>query len=237
MKSPRRIVLTGEMVSKYNLSTDPPPPNSLFWQMWNACSSIANQALQTPFIQGIGAGTLDPVVYGGFNVNDAAYCFNGAPDYLAASQRATDPALQGFLAAKYQSYEKYNQTFPQIWRVKDATSIVPYDVCVQYSQFESWTASNQDPIYCIVAMLPCEYLWAWLAQQLSPVALPGNLYLPWITGNDDPSGAYAMGNFLNSYAGTIDQALATNIYTTAMGFERDNFAAALPGAETPASLR
>ena len=230
MKSPRRITITPEMAQQYNLSFDPPPPDSLFWTMWNACTTIAQEALQTPFIQGIKAGTLDPVQYGGFNVNDAWYCFNGAADYRTAAERANDhPALKGFLTLKHEKYEKYNKTFPQIWRVRDGASIVPFDVCRKYSDFESSVASREDPIYSVVVMLPCEYLWAWLAEQLLPPGA-GNLYAPWITGNNDTRGPYAMGNLLNEYEaahpGAIDHAKAIHIYSKAMSFEAENFAAA-----------
>lgn len=74
-------------------------------------------------------------------------------------------------------------------------------------------------------MLPCEYLWAWLGAQLSPPS-PQNLYAPWVTGNNDPGGAYAMGNFLNNYQGSIDPGQATQIYTAAMNYEQQNFAVA-----------
>ncbi|HEU0012408.1 MAG TPA: hypothetical protein VFQ45_01925 [Longimicrobium sp.] len=229
MKSPRRIDLTPEMVAKHNLSTDPPPPDSLFWTMWNACTGIAREALQTPFIQGIKAGTLSPVAYGGFNVNDAWYCFNGAPDYRAAAERATHPALRAFLTIKAGSYEKYNATFPQTWRVKDGASIIPYEVCRRYSEFESAVAREQDPVYAVVVMLPCEYLWAWLGAQLAPPA-PGNLYASWITDNQSAHGPYAMGNFLAeyeaAYPGSVDTRKATDIYRRAMTFEKENFAAA-----------
>ncbi|ADB15106.1 putative transcriptional activator, TenA family [Pirellula staleyi DSM 6068] len=234
MKSPRRIVLTDEIIARHNLCTDPPPSDSLFWLLWNTCIQTAQQALQTPFIQGVKAGTLDPVVYGGFNVNDAYYCFNGAPDYQSAAQRASDVTLQQFLTAKYNSYQTYNATFPQIWRVKDATSIIPFDVCQQYSQFESYIATKFDPIYCLIAMLPCECLWAWLGEQLSPPD-PQNLYAPWVNGNNDFSGAYAIGNFLQSYQianpGVVDQSLSLKIYSQAMIYEQQNFAAALSATD------
>jgi len=62
-------------------------------------------------------------------------------------------------------------------------------------------------------MIPCEYLWAWLGAKLSP-RVSGNLYAPWITGNNDPSGAYAMSNFLHLYQkefpGELDPTLATS---------------------------
>jgi len=229
MKNPRRITLTPEMVSKHNLSTQPPPPDSLFWTMWNACTEIAQQALQTPFVQGIKAGNLDPVRYGAFNVSDAWYCFHGAKDYRTAAERAENPVLKYFLSEKHKSYEKYNETFPQTWRVRNGASIVPYDVTRDYAGFESSVASQEDPVYSVIAMLPCEYLWAWLGAELSPPAA-GNLYAPWITGNNDPHGPYAMGNFLAEYQATnpgkLDTQKAVQIYTRAMTFEKENFAAA-----------
>lgn len=230
MKNPRRITLTPEMVSKHNLSPDPPPPDSLFWAMWNASKDIAQEALQTPFIQGIRTGTLDPVRYGGFNVNDAWYCFNGARDYKTAADRADNPVIKAFLTAKHDSYDKYNATFPQTWRVRDGASVVPYDVCREYSDFETSVASGEDPVYSVIVMLPCEYLWAWLGAQLSP-AEPSNLYASWITDNASAThGPYEIGNFLEEYQaanpGKIDRQKAIDIYKRATTYEMKNFAAA-----------
>ena len=229
MKNPRRVALNDELIKKHNLSTSSPPPESLFWKMWNACVNIANQALATDFIQGIKLGNLDPVKYGGFNVSDAYYCFNGSQDYLAAESRAEDEVLKAFLLQKYQSYQKFNEEFPKIWHIKDASGVVPIEVCKRYLEFESTVASQEEPIYCIVVMLPCEYLWYWLANQLAPPTA-NNLYAPWITGNDSPNGAYAMGNFLDAYQqnhpGAIDENKAIEIYTQAMSYEVENFAAA-----------
>ena len=229
VRNPRRIVLTAEMKAKYKLSEEPPPPDSVFWKMWDACTRIAQESLATDFIQGIKNGTLDPVKYGAFNVSDAYYCFHGAQDYLAAESRASDETLKAFLLSKYNSYQKYNEEWPKTWHVRDVRGVVPIDVCREYAEYESTIASHEDPIYAIPLMLPCEYLWAWLAYELEPPG-PGNLYAPWITENDDPTGAYALGNFLNSYMeehpDAVDEAKATGIYTQAMTYEQRNFAAA-----------
>ncbi|MBV9108948.1 MAG: TenA family transcriptional regulator [Gemmatimonadetes bacterium] len=229
MRSPRRIRVTPEMAAAHDLSTDPPPPDALFWTLWNACSQIAQQALETPYIQGIRAGTLDPTHYGAFNVSDAYYCFRGADDYKAVVERTADPRLRAFLKSKYDSYLNYNATFPKQWRVRDPASIVPFDICHDYCEFESAVAANDDPIYTLVAMLPCEYLWPWLASQL-PQPAPTNLYASWVADNLGFGGAYAIGNFLESYRtrhpGSVDPAKATEIYTQAMNFEHQNFTAA-----------
>jgi len=227
MKNNRRIELSKEFVEEHKLSKLPPPENSLFWKMWNSCLDIANKSLETGFIKGIKDANLDPVKYGGFNVSDAYYCFHGADDYLTASDKASDPTLKAFLLKKYESYDKYNKTFPAIWHVKDANGIVPSDVCKNYSEFESEVITAEDAIYALIVMLPCEYLWAWIGGQLSP-ASKGNLYAPWINGNNDPSGAYAMGNFIDEYqkAYSIDENLAMKNYTKAMNYELQNFAVA-----------
>ena len=194
--------------------------------MWNATTSTADAALSTAFIQGIGAGTLDPVVYGGFNVNDAYYCFNGATDYLGAANRATDTGLKAYLNAKYQSYQQYNEAFPKLWHVRDGSGIVPFPACILYSLYESLIAESAPPIYTLIVMIPCEYLWAWLASQL-PAPSSSNLYAAWINENNDPTGAYKMGHYLDTYMasnpGVVGQEEAISIYAGAMTFELQNF--------------
>jgi len=186
-------------------------------------------SLRTDFIQEIKNGTLDPVKYGAFNVSDAFYCFNGAQDYLAAESRASDVILRTFLYEKYKNYQKYNEEFPNTWHIRDARGVVPLEVCKEYSAFERNIASHEEPIYILVAMLPCEYLWYWLAHELFPPT-SGNLYAPWINDNNYPDGAYAMGNFLNDYQmahpDKIDENKAIQIYRQAMMYEQKNFSAA-----------
>lgn len=227
MKNPRRIALTKTDLLSAEFNTDPPPPDSIFWNLWNSCASIAKQALATPYIQGIGSGSLDPNVFGGFYVNDAYYCFNGEQDYCEASKAATDPNVKTFLQQKYLSYSRYNEVFPTIWHVSSAQCAIPNQVTADYSAFETSVAASAvagkfDPVYLLIAMLPCEYLWAWLAQQLAAKRFPNNVYQAWIDDNADPSGAFAMGNFLASYQG-LNQYMAHDFYSKAMQFELDNF--------------
>jgi thiaminase (transcriptional activator TenA) len=230
MRNPRRLMLTKKMLQDYDLSTTPPPPNSLFWKMWETCTDIAQEALRTDFIQGISKGILDPVKYGAFYVSDGYYCFNGAESYLAAECRAKDETLKMFLLQKYQGYIDYDKDLTKIWHLRDARGIVPIDVCKEYSNYEATITSHEDPIYSIPLMLPCEFIWYWLAKQLYPPS-SSNLYAAWITMNSEsPDSAYAMGNFLDKYQadhrGEIDESNAIQIYKQAMTYEYRNFAAA-----------
>ena len=233
MKNNRSASISEEVTQKHSLSDASPDPSSLFWRLWEHGADIAQRALQTPFMQGIGAGNLDPVVYGAFNVGDCYYCYHGAPDYQEAANRAKNPVLQDYLMSKYKSYQAYNATLPQTWRVQDGSSIVPMDITKEYSSFETSIARHEDAVYTLIAMLPCEYLWPWLAAQLAPPA-EGNLYAKWITDNNDPSGAYKMGNFLEQYCkeNPIDENKAMDIYAKAMTYEWQNFAAAMPEPAT-----
>ena len=237
MRSPRRI--SKQLAATLPASEQPPPPDSLFWSMWEASQASAQGALSTAFIQGIGSGTLDPVTYGGFNVNDAYYCFNGADDYASAASRATDSSLAAFLAAKAQSYQQYNEAFSTRWRVRSGDCVAPYAACIFYSLLESLVAQHEPPIYTLIVMIPCEYLWAWLAAEL-PDPQPGNVYGPWITGNNDPSGAYKMGNFLDTFMsanpGVVSAGTATSIYRAAMQYELENFQAATTAAEPTGAI-
>lgn len=230
MRNPRTIKVDQSMIQAHALSTESPPENSLFWQMWNANIQIAQQALSTPFVQGIKAGTLDPVTYGAFCISDVYYCFEGADDYSAVAEGATSRTLKAFLVKKAMSYHAYNDSFTKTWHVRDASGVVPTDVTKAYSSFESQVAKDQPPIYTLVAMLPCEYLWAWLGQELADDATDDNLYKNWITGNQGFKGSYTMGNFLMAYAeenpAALDNELAMDIYTQAITYEWKNFLAA-----------
>lgn len=233
MKNNRNFQLDPEILKAHNLSTDPPPKDSLFWRMWNSCTGIADKALNTKFVQGIKNGTLDPTLYGGFNVSDAYYCYHGAADYKVAVDKAKDPVLKAFLTQKYNSYKKYNDTFPETWHIKSAESVVPSSVCKAYSDFETSTIAKEDPIYALIVMLPCSYLWAWLGATLSPPN-KGNLYADWITGNNYPHGPHAMGNFIVDYQKVypLDEKKAMMIYQEAMTYEWKNFVAAVPKKKT-----
>ena len=225
MRSNRRMVDLTDLIAEHQLSTAPPPPSSLFWQMWQNVQDIATKTLALPYLQGINAGALDPNTYGGYY-----YCFEGASAYQTALAK-TKPGtpLNGFLAKKLAGYQAYNATFPDTWHVGSAASVTPPKVTKDYATYEGNVASQLDPIYCLIVMIPCEYLWAWLASQMTAPA-PSKVYGAWITENNDPSGAYAMGNFLDAYMAanpaTVDPGYATLIYAYAQFFEYANFAAA-----------
>lgn len=67
------------------LSSDAPPPDALFWEMWQECEPIARQVLETAYFKGILNNDLDPNAYGALMVQDAYYCFKAQDAYAAAA--------------------------------------------------------------------------------------------------------------------------------------------------------
>lgn len=225
MRNPRTVALTPSKMYQHKLSPAQPRPDSLFWHLWRRNEDIATKVLNTSFIQGIAHGTLNPIIYGRYNVSDAYYCYHGAEDYAIAASRTKDIPLKAYLQMKHDSYQKFNATFPETWHLKDASGIHPSHACREYSEFERRVVRHEEPVYAVVAMLPCEFLWAWLGMMLSP-AQEGNLYRDWIETNNDASGAYAMGNFLEEFeerGGEVDWEKAGGIYRQAMLYEWENF--------------
>lgn len=226
----RRLPDLADLIAGHNIPKTRPPEDSLFWRMWNSAEYIAKDTLMLPFLQGIRNGTLDPNVYGGYNVADAYYCFKGADAYeVALSHTPGGSPLWDFLNKKYTGYKKYNDTFPDTWHVSSAAAVTPPQITREYAAYEDRVARYLHPIYTLIVMLPCEYLWAWLASQMAP-AQPGNVYAGWINENDDPSGAYAIGNFLDMYMErhpmVVDEEKAMRVYQRAQYYEYANFAAA-----------
>jgi thiaminase/transcriptional activator TenA len=231
MKNGRSLHDHHSLITKHHLSTRQPGPHTLFYKLWNASFEIAQLTLHTDFLQGIKKGNLNPIAYGAFTIRDIYYCCKGASDYGLAAKRTTDPILRDYLYAKQHSYEHYNQTLCHTWSLSNPASIQPSATIQQYSAFETSIVNGtakegdvRDPIFALIIMIPCEYLWAWLASQLAP-PVRENIYAEWITSNNDPEGAYAMGNFLQEYisANSIDEQLAIRLYQKAIEYEYRNF--------------
>ena len=213
-----------------------PLPDSFFWKLVADPDNlqISTDAYNTEFIQGIRQGTLNPTIYGGFNVSDAFYCYSGADDYEDAAKRAaSQPELQAYLQEKADSYKRYNGEFQTVWRIAGPEAVIPTKEAKEYSEWETNIAKNEAPFYTLIAMLPCTHLWAWLAQKLTDEPVSGldpvkNVYAFWIKENLGLEGSYRIGNFIDTFMkahpGEIDEAKAMRIYTEGMKHEQANFA-------------
>lgn len=201
-RSPRRMHFEHPALAKKSISTDKPPEDSISWRLWTQSNDLAEQALASDYVQGIKNGTLHPDAYGGYTVQDAAYCFNARADYETVERRATadgDAELADFAKARADSYASYNESFCKQWHLKGGDAVIPAAAAQTYIDFEHHVAHGLSPIYGVVAMIPCDELWSWLATELKPFAGDGNLYGFWIEDNDDWHGAYRLDNFIDDW--------------------------------------
>lgn len=216
--------LTGKLKG---ITAEPPSSDALFWQMWNNCLDIAQNVVNTNYFKGIKDGNLDPNAYGSLMVQDAFYCFKGRDDYSAAAAHALDEKCYNFLMKKVESYDNYNVYYHQTWHIREAQSVIPGAEIEEYANYEAYVAGNLISPYVFCVMLPCEYLWNWVANQLKTKTSAESLYYFWIEGNGGtPTGAYQMANMLEEYRDKIDEKEANEIFHKAMEYEFEVFKSA-----------
>ena len=192
----RQALVARELDEKHGFSTDKPPARSLFWTLWVEALPLAREALNSAYIQGIAKGDLDPRHWGSYAIQDAAYCMNVLKDLNILAQRGT-AELQAFSTARRHSYERYLASLLGQWHLKDTASLSVSRAAEDYIALEQWVCASLPPAYGLIAMLPCEFLWHWLAEQMRADSPPGNLYQFWIEGNASPDGGYRLGNVID----------------------------------------
>lgn len=126
------------------LSSDEPPADALFWEMWNECEDIARQVLDTDYFRGIRNNNLDPNAYGSLMVQDAYYCFEAENAYAAAASHPLDDVCSDFLKGKCASYEEYNLYYHGAWHIRDASGVIPGDPIKSYADYEAHVAGHLD---------------------------------------------------------------------------------------------
>ncbi len=87
----------------------------------------------------------------------------------------------------------------EAWHLADISAVKPSLAVQRYIDHEHYVAESLSPIYGVVAMTPCDQLWAWLGTELAKDVRPGNLYDFWIEENNDWGGAYRLDNFIDGW--------------------------------------
>jgi hypothetical protein len=84
-------------------------------------------------------------------------------------------------------------------------------------------------------MLPCYYLWCWLANQIDQYVTKDNPYRFWVDWNLSTDTSYAIGNYLHSWSvlypdepNKWNELTAMEQYTKSMDFELLDFKDAVP---------
>jgi thiaminase (transcriptional activator TenA) len=195
-------------------------------------AGLPQKALDTKFMQGIKSGTLDPNVYGQYVVQDCAYCYYGADDWANAAARALksdqDESHGAVLFAldRFSSYKNYNEVFLPQWHIKDATALGLTATASKYIAFEKEVAEKRDIIFMVLAMLPCDKLWGWLANQLQQQSYKAGLYKSWIDENAGPHPGEHLESFIDKHENAFDFKTMDWIMKTGLTFEVNMFRSA-----------
>ncbi|XP_062518210.1 uncharacterized protein LOC134193393 isoform X2 [Corticium candelabrum] len=196
-------------------------------KLFSESMDLARKALDTQFIQGIKAGTLDPTVYGGYTVQDAAYVYNGADLFVKLNKEAAEQGLcdlANFAQHEAKSWGSFAQQMLKNWHISEPSAVALNIAAKDYQKFKEDVFESSPPYYMIIALLPCNRLWAWLAKTLEPFATESNLYAFWITGNISTNDHWD--NFVNHHASKFDYKEALEVFRKGMEHEVDFFQSA-----------
>ena len=202
MPFPRLVDFTHELLAALDLDHAQPAAGSISEKLWAACQDLANDALKSDFMQGIGKGTLSPDNYGQYTIQDCAYCVDAADDYKTMADRAnaaSETKVAAFATARYTSFAKYNVAMLPAWHVGKADALALNKAAEQYIAHEHNVANTLEPIYGVITQIPCSQLWPWLCEQLKAGSPAHNVYGFWLTENDSMHGAHRLDNFVDTW--------------------------------------
>ena len=212
---------------------------SLAQTLWQANQALAAASLNSPFVQGIGDGSLPKEKFAYYVGQDAFFLESFARAYSIAAAKAPDwESFQTFHSLADGVLQELNlhHSYAQSWNV-DIKSVKPGSTTRQYTDFLLSTAWSQPVGITAVAMSPCMRLYAYLGQQLASqqpdnyqILKSGNPphdYQDWITtysSDDFEPLAQQLEMLVDRYA--LDSEIVRSTYRYAMVCERDFFQAA-----------
>ncbi|MEB3358591.1 MAG: TenA family protein [Synechococcales bacterium] len=174
-------------------------------QLWQDNQDLAIACLETPFVQGIGDGSLSRQRFAHYVGQDAFFLEAFARAYSIAAAKAPDwESFQIFhrLAAGVLEELNLHQGYAAGWGV-NIQSVVPDAATRRYTDFLLATAWSQSVGVTTAAMLPCMRLYAALGKELAQNGIPNHDYHDWIatySGNEFDQLAQQLADLGDRYA-------------------------------------
>ncbi len=201
-------------------------------ELWQQNQDLAIASLQSPFVQGIGDGSLPSSTFAYYVGQDAFFLEAFARAYSISAAKAPD--WQGFevfygLAGGVLQELRLHQQYAAQWGV-NLRSVEPGAATRRYTDFLLATAWSHEVGVTAVAMLPCMRLYAFLGHQLACNGVPTHAYTDWIStyssAEFEPL-TLQLAALVNQYA--VLGSLVRSTYRYAMQCELDFFQAAWNG--------
>ncbi|XP_066284163.1 uncharacterized protein [Branchiostoma lanceolatum] len=185
--------------------------------LWKENSDLADAAWKTKYIQGIASGTLDPRNFGNYTVQDAAYCSANTDNLKFLMDKTGNESLKTFFESQYEEFRNETESLYNQWSLKpggsDLGAAAKWYVDVEYK-----VAHEEDPLYYLVAMIPCYRLWPYLANKMQAEGddKASNIYKFWIEEYGSFKSAEGVESEVNKASALIDHQKASQIYHSCM---------------------
>jgi thiaminase/transcriptional activator TenA len=180
-------------------------------------------------VQGIASGRLERSVFQHYVAQDAFFLEAFARAYALCVARAPDcESMRAFmkLLDAVDDELELHRSYAERWEVNLVA--VPTEATRAYTDFLLRVASLESPAHTTAAMAPCMRLYAWLGQQLKPVALRDSPYYEWVeTYSSDEFDAHAAALEALVDRLTGDESTLYSHYSTAMRLELAFFESSL----------
>lgn len=198
-------------------------------QLWQENQDLAQACLATPFVRGLGNGTLARTQFSHYVGQDVFFLQTFARAYTIAGAKAPD--WDGFcelhqLADGVAKELELHASFAALWDV-DIHNVTVAPTTRHYTDFVMATAWGHDTGMTVTALTPCMRLYAWLGQQLAAQGAREHCYAEWVqtySASDFEDLALRLEVLTNTYA--TDKEQIHQIYRYAMECELHFFQAA-----------
>lgn len=229
----RNIQIYEYIQNKDRFLKEAPSEDSFFFEAFNENIDVANEVLNSDYLDSMKKNMLEPQYFGALTVLDSYYCYRAEETLLSLLckiDKGKEPELYELVVALKKGYEAYNRTFFEDWHIRTAESVNPTEIFKEYAEHEHNIMCAYEPIYTLVAILPCYYLWPWFASRiLKSKDYISGVYASWLKdcGNEESyETAYELGNFIENWikAGKpFDREKAKSIYKISMEYESKAF--------------
>lgn len=151
-------------------------------RLWQASLDLAQDSLQSPFVQGLYDGTLPRAKFAYYVGQDAFFLEAFARAYSIAAAKVPD--WQGFktchrLAGGVLEELNLHASYAKAWGVS-LQDVQPGAATRRYTDFLLATAWSQAVGVTAVAMSPCMRLYAYIGQSLAQQGIPTHEYGNWV---------------------------------------------------------
>ncbi|XP_069136619.1 uncharacterized protein [Argopecten irradians] len=151
-----------------------------FDYLWRNTEWYRDKVLEASFVKGIKDGSLDPIAFGGFVIQDCIYLYEQYKCIEVAKEATKDADLKKILTKLMEKYKGYYEAAFKLWHIDNPSTIKLGPACQKYVEYMR-KASTMDTIYFLVSMTPCMSLWAWLGQEIKRTN--HGVYTQWVNSN------------------------------------------------------